>query len=179
MPGILCEHCVGYCCRYIALPIDTPTERSDFDDIRWYLLHQGVSVFIEDGEWYINIETTCRHLQPDHRCGIYATRPKICRDYTTENCDYHSGDYGWEHHFSRPEHLDEYVRLHFVPKRGKRRGAKGGRGHGKPGRPHLKAHLAPKLHRSRKGHDYAASTTDSRGVPLPVFPFTRLQDTRG
>ncbi len=183
MPGILCEHCVGYCCRYIALPIDTPEQRSDFDDIRWYLLHQGVSVFVEDGEWYINVETTCRHLQPDNRCGIYTARPKICRDYTTDNFDYHSGDYGWEHHFTRPEHLDEYVRLHFVDPRRKRRGAKGAgrrpRGGAKggphaagPRRPHLKAHLSPKLHRSRRGFDYAASTTDSRGVPLPLFPWT-------
>ena len=109
MPGILCEHCVGYCCRHIALPIETPREPGDYDDIRWYLLHTGVTVFVEDGTWYLHIETTCRHLQPDFRCGIYDTRPQICRDYSTDNCDYHSGDYGWEHHFAAPEHLDAYV----------------------------------------------------------------------
>lgn len=110
MPGNLCEHCTGMCCRYLALPIDNPEDREDFDDIRWYLLHEGVSVFVEDGEWYLYIATDCRHLQPDYRCGIYETRPRICRKYTTESCDYHSGDYGWEHHFACPEHLDEYAR---------------------------------------------------------------------
>ncbi|RMF80705.1 MAG: YkgJ family cysteine cluster protein, partial [Planctomycetota bacterium] len=38
MPGILCEHCTGFCCRYIALPIEEPETRQDYDDIRWYLL---------------------------------------------------------------------------------------------------------------------------------------------
>ncbi len=23
----------------------------------------------------------CPHLRPDHRCGIYANRPPVCRDY--------------------------------------------------------------------------------------------------
>ncbi len=113
MPGILCEHCTAVCCRYIALPLDTPTERGDFDDIRWYLLHENISVFVEDGEWYICMHTSCRHLRADFRCGIYATRPRICRAYGTDNCDYHSGDYGWEHHFTCPEHLDDYVRSEF------------------------------------------------------------------
>ncbi len=114
MPGILCEHCTGVCCRYIALPIDTPDSRAEFDDIRWYLLHEHISVFVEDDDWFINIATACRHLEADNRCAIYHTRPRICRAYTTKSCDYHSGDYGWEEHFTCPEHLDEYVRRHGV-----------------------------------------------------------------
>ena len=114
MPGILCEHCSAMCCRYVALPIETPEERSDFDDIRWYLLHENISIFVEDGEWYISFVTDCRHLLPDHRCGIYETRPGICRRYDTVNCDYHSGEYGWEQHFMCPEHLDEYVQKRFA-----------------------------------------------------------------
>ncbi len=110
MSGILCEHCTATCCRYVALPIDHPRTPADFDDVRWFLVHAGVSVFVEDGDWYIAFETPCRYLQPDHHCAIYATRPAICRRYSTEDCDYHSGDYGWEQHFTSPEHLDEYVR---------------------------------------------------------------------
>lgn len=160
MPGVLCEHCTGYCCRYIALPIDTPTERSEIDFVRWYLLHEGVSVFIEDGDWYITFQANCRRLLPDNRCGIYATRPKICRDYTTDNCDYHSGDYGWEHHFTCPEHLDDYVAAHFVEKKPAR---------GKKRRKGVRARLgarAPKRHRLT---DYAAASTDLRGTPLPIL----------
>jgi hypothetical protein len=155
MPGILCEHCTGLCCRYIALPIDRPQSAADFDDIRWYLLHENISVFVEDGDWYLYVQAVCRHLQPDYRCGIYATRPQICRDYGTDNCDYHSGDYGWEHHFTCPEHLDEYLADH-PPRRPRRR--RGGR----PVRSRLGI-------RRRKRPDYAAATADLRGVPLPVL----------
>ncbi len=83
MPGILCEHCTAACCRYIALPFDTPETPADFEDVRWFLIHEHVSVFVEDGDWYVAFDTACRHLQPDHRCGIYPTRPKVCRSYTT------------------------------------------------------------------------------------------------
>jgi Fe-S-cluster containining protein len=114
MPGILCEHCTAACCRYIALPLDVPETPADFEDIRWFLMHQQVSVFVEDGDWYIAFQTPCRHLQPDQRCGVYHTRPAICRKYTTDDCDYHSGDYNWEQHFTAPEHLDAYRREHPV-----------------------------------------------------------------
>lgn len=168
MPGILCEHCTGVCCKYIALPIDKPTTRAELDDVRWYLLHEGVSVFVEEGEWYISFQTTCRHLQPDNRCGIYETRPRICRKYSTENCDYHSGDYGWEHHFSAPEHLDEYRRLHLgksavKPARGKR--SKAPRRQVSRIRARLPAQLLKKA-------GSPSATADLRGVPLPILSIT-------
>lgn len=162
MPGILCEHCTAACCRYIALPLDTPGKKRDFDDIRWFLMHENVSVFVEDGDWYISFVTNCRHLQPDNRCGVYHTRPQICRDYSTSNCDYHSGDYGWQHHFTCPEHLDEFLRQN-PPRESPRRGRK------MRGRLRARA-LARK--RPRGGRvDYAAATADIRGVPLPVLRF--------
>lgn len=124
MPGILCEHCTAVCCRYIALPLDNPESAADYEDIRWFLLHAGVSVFVEDGDWYIAFETKCRHLQPDQRCAIYATRPKVCRAYSTEECDYHSGDYGWQQHFTSPEHLEAYARAQLSARRGKRQSSR-------------------------------------------------------
>src|SRR3990167_3200232 len=37
-PGeVLCDHCTAKCCRYFALPLDTPKTQRDFDFIRWYL----------------------------------------------------------------------------------------------------------------------------------------------
>ena len=59
MSEVLCEKCVGLCCRYLALPIDTPKTKGDFDDVRWYLAHEGISVFVEEGDWYINIANRC------------------------------------------------------------------------------------------------------------------------
>jgi len=148
------------CCRYVALPIETPENRQDYDDIRWYLLHGGISVFIEDDAWFINIQTNCRHLLPDQRCGIYHTRPKICRDYTTDNCDYHSGDYGWEAHFTAPEHLEEYYRLHHAGKNGTASPRKGRR----PGRPGTRVRR-----RRRSPIVYTRAKADLGGMPLPVL----------
>ncbi len=162
MPGILCEHCTAACCRYIALPIDEPETRSDFEDLRWFLLHERVSIFVEDGDWYIAFQTPCRHLQADFRCGIYETRPKICRKYGTDNCDYHSGDYGWEHHFAGPEHLDEYLRTHPPEKPGRRRA--------KTRTPVRRAGRRPRVVGGASCAEVAPER-DARGVPLPQLPY--------
>jgi Fe-S-cluster containining protein len=105
---VLCDYCTAKCCKYFALPIETPTERSDLDFIRWYLLHDRATVFTEDDTWYLLVHTTCKHLQSDNRCGIYEERPQICRDYTTDNCEYHD-DWTYDHYFETPEQVVEYM----------------------------------------------------------------------
>ena len=109
MELIVCEHCTAVCCKYLALPLDTPTRPRDFDDLRWYLMHEHISVFIEDGAWYIQFATRCRNLQADNRCGVYANRPQICREYKAGECDYESGSHDYEHLFTRPEHIEAYA----------------------------------------------------------------------
>jgi Fe-S-cluster containining protein len=108
MGSILCEHCTAACCRYLALPLDKPTTVRDFDDIRWYLLHEGISVFVEEGEWFVQIQTRCRHIRHDSRCGVYETRPRICREYEPVNCDYTTGAFGYDHLFTHPEQIVAY-----------------------------------------------------------------------
>lgn len=106
--SILCEHCTAACCRYIALPLDKPRTARDFDDIRWYLMHQGISVYVEDGDWYIQFQTRCKNLALDNRCSIYHTRPSICAEYEPGDCDYSGGDYDYEHHFTHPQQMEEF-----------------------------------------------------------------------
>lgn len=108
----LCDHCEAKCCRYFALPIDAPESRRDYDFIRWYLLHDRASVFIEDGTWYLLVHTTCKHLQEDNRCGIYETRPQICREYSTDNCEF-DDDWVYEQYFETPEQIAEYTEAMF------------------------------------------------------------------
>ncbi|MEL6107003.1 MAG: YkgJ family cysteine cluster protein [Planctomycetota bacterium] len=110
----LCDHCTAKCCRYFALPIEMPKHRKDFDYIRWYLLHDRASVFVEHNSWYLLVHTTCKHLQEDHRCGIYHTRPQICRDYTTDECEF-DDDWCYEQYFETPEQIDEYADALFGP----------------------------------------------------------------
>jgi Fe-S-cluster containining protein len=101
----LCDHCAALCCRYVALPIDNPTDVRDYDNIRWYLLHENIVVFVESRQWYVSFLTRCKQLRPDNRCGIYLTRPRICRGYDTDNCDYHGGEYGYELLFTSADQL--------------------------------------------------------------------------
>jgi uncharacterized protein len=115
-PGeCLCDHCTAKCCRYFALPIETPTTAKDFDYMRWFLLHDRASIFTDGDTWYLLVHTTCRHLQSDHRCGIYETRPQICRDYTTADCEY-DDSWVYDRYFETPEQVSEYAEA-VLPRR--------------------------------------------------------------
>jgi Fe-S-cluster containining protein len=111
---VLCAYCSAKCCRYFALPLETPTTWSDFDFIRWFLLHKDSSVFLEDDTWYLIVHTVCKHLQPDQRCGIYETRPQVCRDYSTENCEY-DDDWVYDRYFETAEQIYEYAEALLGP----------------------------------------------------------------
>ena len=114
---VLCSYCTAKCCRYFALPIDKPTKLNDFEFIRWYLLHGRASVFTEDDTWYLMVHNDCDHLQDDNRCGIYETRPQICRDYTTKKCEYED-DWVYDKYFETPEQVAEYADAILPKKKG-------------------------------------------------------------
>ncbi|MEM7452923.1 MAG: YkgJ family cysteine cluster protein [Planctomycetota bacterium] len=109
----LCDYCSAKCCRYFALPIEAPQSAADLEYIRWYLLHEYASVFVEEDTWYILVHTRCRELQDDNRCGAYETRPQICRDYTTDECEY-DDDHTYDSYFELPEQIHEYTQARFV-----------------------------------------------------------------
>ncbi len=116
MGSVLCEQCAAACCRYLAIPLDRPHSARDYDDIRWYLMHESVSVFVEEGDWFIQFQTRCRNLRADNRCGVYESRPEICREYEPGDCDYSGADFGYEAIFTHPSQLEAY----YEKKRGKR-----------------------------------------------------------
>jgi Fe-S-cluster containining protein len=116
-PGeCLCTYCPAKCCRYFALPFDTPTTMEDFEFIRWFLLHDRATMFIENGAWYVLIYNKCKHLRDDNLCGIYETRPQVCRDYTTDKCEYED-DWVYDHYFETAEQIQEYAEAVLLPKR--------------------------------------------------------------
>ena len=108
-----CEKCEGLCCRYFALPIDAPEDKEDYDDIRWYLCHEDITVFVEDGDWYVNVKNKCRHLTDGYRCDIYEKRPRICRKYRHSDCDFVEGEYDYELHFTDDKQMEEYIKIKF------------------------------------------------------------------
>lgn len=84
----LCDGCDG-CCKHIAVEIDTPTCKTDYDSIIWYLLHENVEVFVEDDDWFVEIKTKCKMLGDDKLCKYYKDRPHICRHYHQDQCVMH------------------------------------------------------------------------------------------
>ncbi len=113
----LCDHCTGKCCRYFALPIPrAPTTWDDFDEIRWYLAHGQTMIYVEEGTWYLLVMTRCTYLAPDNRCGIYHDRPKICREYSAEDCEF-DDDWSFEKVFETPEQIWEYAEAVLPPRR--------------------------------------------------------------
>jgi Fe-S-cluster containining protein len=110
----LCDKCTGLCCRYFALPIEDPETKEDYDDIRWYLCHKDVTVFVEDDDWYINIKNKCSNLsEKDYKCKIYDKRPKICRGYDMDSCDLTEGEYDYDLHFTNAKQMEEYMKIKF------------------------------------------------------------------
>ena len=97
--------------------VETPEDKEDYDDIRWYLCHKDVTVFVEDGDWYINVKNKCRHLSGEtYKCEIYDKRPKLCRVYSMENCDLTSDEYDYELHFTDDRQMEEYMKIKFGEK---------------------------------------------------------------
>ena len=110
-PGdCLCNHCTAKCCQYFALGLDDPTEHRDWEFIRWFLLHDAASAFMEEKSWYLLVQTRCENLLADNRCGIYETRPTICREYSTDNCEYED-DYLYEQYLENADQVAEYMEV--------------------------------------------------------------------
>lgn len=84
-----CGFCTNSkCCTYITQHIDPPRAKEDFDLLLWQISHQNVQVYKDSDGWFLLINNKCTHLQPDGRCGIYASRPQICREYTNDYCEF-------------------------------------------------------------------------------------------
>lgn len=98
------------CCSYVAVEIDAPSSMRAATDILWYLYHGGVSIYADDEGWMVQVDTRCRHLLDDNKCGIYEHRPPMCRTYDEKSCEVNADDVGTTFH-SAAEYLD-YLKLH-------------------------------------------------------------------
>jgi len=82
-----CFECAK-CCTYVAVEIDTPTTNAEYDQIVWYLYHERVEVFVDwEDAWHVLFRTRCEQLTSAGMCGVYATRPAICKDFDWRACE--------------------------------------------------------------------------------------------
>ena len=82
-----CGGCIALCCRYFAIEVEAPTEPKDFDDLKWYMLHDKVELFTEGRSWYVQVFNKCTNLGVNNECTDYENRPGICREYENDFCD--------------------------------------------------------------------------------------------
>ena len=111
-----CASCDGRCCTYFAMELDRPSTQADYDNLRWYIAHENINLFIEGRDWYLQVNNPCRYLTADKRCAIYERRPQICRDYgqpgTETEC--HGAGQSEDHDvfLATLEELESYLRRH-------------------------------------------------------------------
>jgi Fe-S-cluster containining protein len=98
-----CHEC-GACCDYVAIEIDNPTCFKDYDNVHWYLVHRGVSVYVDwEGDWYIEFETRCEHLSDHATCAVYENRPGICSEFSWDECEKTTKEAAWKYRFVTQE----------------------------------------------------------------------------
>jgi Fe-S-cluster containining protein len=111
-----CERCTGsWCCTYFTQQIDTPKSREDFDVLLWQVSHEHTEAYKDEDGWFLLMTMPCTHLKPNGNCGIYETRPKICRDHTSDSCEIDglAGEEDFDLYFKNYDALRKYCRKRF------------------------------------------------------------------
>jgi Fe-S-cluster containining protein len=125
-PENKCSFCTGaLCCTYITQQIDTPRSKSDYTHLLWQVSHQHVKIYKDEDGWTLLVEGKCMHLQPDNRCGIYETRPEICREHSNDYCEFDApSEDGFDLYFPSYESLLKYCKKKFKNWDGKKKSVK-------------------------------------------------------
>lgn len=114
-PENKCSFCTGsICCTYVTQHIDAPRSKVDFQHLLWQVSHDNVKAYKDGDGWTLLIEAKCQHLLIDGACGIYATRPQICRDHSNEYCEFDApSEDGFDMYFQNYEDLLAYCKKRF------------------------------------------------------------------
>ena len=103
-----CTRCAK-CCTSVGVGINAPHTVRYATDVLWYLYHENVSVQRDDqGEWTVYFETRCRNLQDDLLCGVYESRPMVCREFDNTTCEVNAPGGGQV--FSEPAQFLDWLR---------------------------------------------------------------------
>lgn len=107
---INCSECRGECCKKLAFQVEKPRTKEDFEDMKWYLYHEGVLVYIDNcGDWMVQVPVKCTKLDKDGRCTIYKDRPPICRNSAVKDCEMNTNE--MDVIFKTVEDLEDYIHL--------------------------------------------------------------------
>ncbi len=85
---ICAEDCGARCCRYLTVAVSPPRARDDWDEMRWWLAHEGVLVTKDEDGWMLHVDTRCGNLDHDRTCRIHPHHMKTCKDYDAAICEF-------------------------------------------------------------------------------------------
>lgn len=110
-----CAKCKkSICCVSINQKIPAPKSREDFDHLLWQVSHENINIFKDADGWFLKIDTRCSHLLDGGVCGIYDTRPWVCREYDNDFCEFdESIEEASELYFSTYKKFEKYCRKRF------------------------------------------------------------------
>jgi Fe-S-cluster containining protein len=112
--GHPCHACGATCCRYVGIALERPRGQDDRDLIHWYLSHKNLCIYVDkDGDWWIQVDTDCRHIAPDGGCGIYERRPQLCRNYQAATCERADAEGDNIAEFTTVEEFERFFELNY------------------------------------------------------------------
>ncbi len=107
---ITCEECDAACCKAVAIEIDEPTTKEDWEDIRWQVAHKNIIVYLDnEDDWLIEFHTPCDQLDEKNRCKIYDKRPTMCHKHDPDGCIKNGEGKFYKILFRTIEDVDEYL----------------------------------------------------------------------
>ena len=88
-----CSNCPSYCCTTLQFPIDTPTNISNFDYLRFCTGFPNVFVTLHENQWSVNVKSTCMNYNATttpYHCDVFGKeeRPLQCSLYNELTCSY-------------------------------------------------------------------------------------------
>jgi uncharacterized protein len=110
-----CSFCKqSICCTYITQQLDTPRSMRDFDHLLWQTAHKDIQIYKDEDGWFLVVNNKCTHLQADGGCGVYETRPIVCREHDNDFCEYDApAEDGFELFFDSYASLEKYCKKRF------------------------------------------------------------------
>ena len=82
------QKCKGLCCTGLSIPVDKPKNKKEVDELRFYIVHKNIKIYIRSNRWYVLVDEKCENLGRNNLCKEYETRPMICRDHSHDECEY-------------------------------------------------------------------------------------------
>ncbi|MFC1697156.1 YkgJ family cysteine cluster protein [Nanoarchaeota archaeon] len=115
-----CAECGAKCCKDVTIELDEPDCKRDFDDLKWMLFHENITIYIDnDDDLVIEFKTPCKMLDENNMCKAYDKRPAMCSGHGTDECVIYGDGEIAKRVFRTAEDIDEYYKEFLAKKRKK------------------------------------------------------------